>query len=88
MTAAALPQGEPTIARMCSLAAISRAGYYRHWCALAPRQEETGLRDAIQRLTLADRHCGYRRITAQLHREGFAVDHNQMGWLSLSRLPG
>jgi putative transposase len=70
---AALPQGELTIARMCALAAISRAGYYRHWRASAPRQEETGLRDVIQRLALADRHCGYRRITAQLRREGFAT---------------
>ena len=38
---ARLPQGEPTIARMCRLAGVSRAGYYRHWAASAPRQEET-----------------------------------------------
>jgi hypothetical protein len=50
---ASLPQGELTIERMCALAGISRAGYYRHWAASAPRQEETGVRDAIQRLALA-----------------------------------
>jgi len=72
---ARLPQGEPTIARMCTLAGVSRAGYYRHWAASAPRQEETGVRDAIQRLALAHPHYGYRRIAALLRREGLAVNH-------------
>jgi putative transposase len=75
---APLPQGELTIERMCALAGVSRAGYYRHWQASAPRQEETGVRDAIQRLALADRHCGYRRITAQLRRAGWAVNHKRV----------
>ena len=69
-----LSQGELTIDRMCSLAGVSRAGYYRHWAASVPRAEETGVRDAIQRLALAHRHYGYRRITALLRREGFAVN--------------
>ena len=34
---ASLPQGELTIERMCALASVSRAGYYRHWMASAPR---------------------------------------------------
>jgi hypothetical protein len=45
-----LSQGELTIERMCVLAGVSRAGYYRHWAASAPRAEETMVRDAIQRL--------------------------------------
>jgi putative transposase len=73
-----LPQGNPTIERMCALAGVSRAGYYRHWEASAPRQEETGVRDAIQRLALAHRHYGYRRIAALLHREGFVVNHKRV----------
>ncbi len=73
-----LPQGELTIERMCVLAGVSRAGYYRHWAASAPRQEETGVRDAIQRLALAHRHYGYRRIAAQLRREGFAVNRKRV----------
>jgi transposase InsO family protein len=75
---ARLPQGEPTIARMCALAGVSRAGYYRHWAASAPRQEETGVRDAIQRLALAHPHYGYRRIAALLRREGLAVNHKRV----------
>src|SRR3979490_771542 len=73
-----LPQGELTIERMCALAGVSRAGYYRHWGASAPRQEETGVRDAIQRLALAHPHYGYRRIAAQLRREGLAVNHKRV----------
>jgi len=73
-----LSQGELTIARMCVLAGVSRAGYYRHWAASAPRAEETTARDAIQRLALAHRHYGYRRIAAQLRREGFAVNRKRV----------
>jgi putative transposase len=56
-----LPQGNLTIEQMCRLCGVSRAGYYRHWAASAPRAEKTGVRDAIQRLALAHRHYGYRR---------------------------
>ena len=72
------PQGELTVERMCALAGVSRAGYYRHWRASAPRQEETAVRDAIQRVALANRHYGYRRIAAQLRREGLAVNHKRV----------
>jgi putative transposase len=63
-----------TVERMCALAGVSRAGYYRHWRVSAPRQEETGVRDAIQRVALANRRYGYRRIAAQLRREGWVVN--------------
>ena len=63
---------------MCRLATVSRAGYYRHWQASAPRREETGLRDAIQRLALANRHYGYRRIAALLVREGWQANHKRV----------
>jgi transposase InsO family protein len=63
---------------MCGLAEVSRAGYYRHWRASAPRLEETELRDVIQRLALAHRHYGYRRIAALLRREGWCVNHKRV----------
>lgn len=72
------PHGALTVERMCALAGLARAGYYRHWQASAPRQEETGLRDAIQRLALAHRHYGYRRIGAQLRREGWLANHKRV----------
>src|SRR3546814_387318 len=58
--------------------AYSRAGYYRHWQARAPCREETDLQDAIQRLALANRRYGYRRITALLGREGRPVNHKRV----------
>jgi putative transposase len=75
---APLSQGDLSIERMCALSGISRASYYRHWEASAPRQEETGLRDAIQRLALDNKHYGYRRIAAQLRREGWSVNHKRV----------
>ena len=54
------------------------AGYYRYWRPSAPRQEETALRDEIQRLSLATRSYGYRRITAQLRQLGFAVNRKRV----------
>ena len=72
------PQGELTVERMCVLAGISRAGYYRQWRMVAPRQEETAVRDAIQRVALANRYYGYRRIAAQLRRDGLVANHKRV----------
>jgi transposase InsO family protein len=72
------PQGALGIARMCALAEVSRASFYRAWHATAPGPEETTLRDAIQRLSVAHRHYGYRRLTAQLRREGWAVNRKRV----------
>ena len=72
------PQGEITIERMCVLARVNRASYYRHWGVSAPRQEETAVRDAVQRVALTNRRYGYRRIAAQLRRDGFVVNHKRV----------
>jgi transposase InsO family protein len=71
-------QGEFTVERMCALAGVGRAGYYRHWRASAPRQEETAVRDAVQRAALANRRYGYRRVTQELHRCGLVVNHKRV----------
>ena len=72
------PQGELTVERMCALAKVNRAGYYRRWKASAPRQEETAVRDAVQRAALANRRYGYRRIAAQLRRDGLVANHKRV----------
>ena len=66
-------QGDPTIRRLCQLGDVSRAGYYRHFEAHAGASRGRSAR-SIQRLSLAHRHYGYRRITAQLRREGQTVN--------------
>ena len=67
-------QGELTVVRMCGLAQISRAGFYRHWEAQEPRQEEMELREAIQQDWIAHRPNGYRSVTRRLHRLGWVVN--------------
>jgi putative transposase len=73
-----LLQGEPTIARLCALAGVSRAGYYRNWAASAPRQEDTAVRDMVQRVALAEKTYGYRRVTFELRRAGVVVNHKRV----------
>ena len=63
---------------MCALAGVSRAAYYQAWASSEPLREETALRDVIQRLALANRHYGYRRIGALLRREGWCVNHKRV----------
>jgi len=71
-------QGNLGIERMCALARVSRAGYYRHWKMSAPREEETALRDALQHTALKYRHYGHRRIAAELRRSGWAVNKKRI----------
>ena len=72
------PDRRLSVERMCALAGVSRAAYYRAWARNDPLREETALRDVIQRLALANRHYGYRRIGALLRREGWCVNHKRV----------
>jgi len=72
------PQGELTVEGLCMIAQVSRAGYYRQWAAAAPREEEATVRDLVQRIALANRRYGYRRIAWQLHRDGYWVNHKRV----------
>ena len=66
------------IQRMCELAGVSRASFYRDWEQKAPSEAEMALRDAIQRTALAHRNHGYRRITPLLQRAGFVVGQEKV----------
>ena len=67
-------QGSPEVQRLCSLAGVSRAGYYRRRQERAPARADAELRDIIQKLSLKHRHYGYRRIRKQLHRDGISAN--------------
>lgn len=67
-----------TVARACELARVSRAGFYRQWAEKAPHEFETGLRDAMQRIALANRCYGYRRVVAELKQQGWEVNHKRV----------
>lgn len=73
-----MAEGMLSVERMCALAGVSRAGYYRSWQASAPRREDTELRDAIQRLALDHPHYGHRRIAVLLRREGWCINKKRV----------
>lgn len=58
---------------MCEVAGVSRASFYRHWEEKAPTEAEMALRDAIQRIAVAHRFYGYRRVAVLAQREGYGV---------------
>ena len=63
---------------LCQMTGISRAGYYR-WHVPPPSfPVEMELRDAMQQIALEFPSCGYRRITMELNRRGFAVNHKRV----------
>jgi putative transposase len=69
-------QGKLSVARMCQLAGVSRAGYYRQLEKEEPEEAAMALRTAIQEIVLAHhRRYGYRRVTVELHRRGMVVNH-------------
>ena len=67
-----------SVVHACELARVSRAGFYRQWAEKAPREFETGLRDAMQRIALANRCYGYRRVTAALKQQGWEANHKRI----------
>jgi transposase InsO family protein len=75
-------QGELTIERMCILAAVSRAGYYRVGAPGAEAGEEKSRpRDAIQRVAIESRQYGYRPVTHALRAQGWEVNHKRIARL-------
>lgn len=72
-------QGNLGIERMCRLAQVSRAGFYRQLRRREPSEEEMLVRTAIQEIAVAHRRrYGYRRICAELHRRGMMVNHKRV----------
>jgi putative transposase len=64
------------IRRLCTLAGVSRAGYYRP--ASVPAAEEVRLRDQLQQVAVEWLSYGSRRITAELRRQGWRVNRKRV----------
>jgi putative transposase len=72
-------QGGLTIERMCQLAQVSRAGFYRWLQEPQPVEAEMEVRSAIQQIAMEHRRrYGYRRISAELRRRGMPVNHKRV----------
>ncbi len=66
-------QGGLSVERMCQLAEVSRASFYRNWQQVEPEEAKMVARDAVQRASLGHRYYGYRRIAVLVQRGGVAV---------------
>ena len=72
-------QGSLSIERMCQLAQVSRAGFYRWLQEPTPVEEEIEVRSVIQQIAIEHRRrYGYRRIAAELRRRGMGVNHKRV----------
>jgi putative transposase len=67
--------------RLCGLAEVSRAGFYRWRHAgrpPGPAEDAMDVRDEIQRIALEWPCYGWRRMTAELRRRGWTVNHKRV----------
>ncbi|RXT43401.1 IS3 family transposase [Bradyrhizobium betae] len=62
------------VQRLCRLAGLPRATYYRHHAKRSHETAECELHDVIQRICLKHVFYGYRRVTATLRRQGMVVN--------------
>ena len=67
-----------TALRMCELGHVSRAGLYRFASQAEPADQDLDLRDEIQRIALEFPCYGRPRITFELRRRGWQVNHKRV----------
>jgi putative transposase len=65
--------------RMCDLGYVSRAGLYRFEEKSEPADDDLDLRDDIQKIALEFPYYGRPRITAELRRRDWEVNHKRVG---------
>ena len=65
---------------LCQLFGVNRSWYLLQClpASVSSLEDDTTLRDAIERLCLHFPGYGYRRVTAQLHRDGWTVNHKRV----------
>jgi len=57
---------------------LNRAGFYRSRTPRQAKPVEMEIRSEMQKIAVESRAYGYRRITAELHKRGFAVNHKRV----------
>jgi putative transposase len=69
---------EASVRSLCELFGVNRSWYYRKPSPEEQAMREVALRDAIERIVLEFPGYGYRRVTKELHRRGWAVNHKRV----------
>jgi putative transposase len=63
---------------LCRAAGVSRAGYYRFLLRTQPQGSDMDLCSQIQQIALRWPAYGYRRVHAELRRQGWSVNHKRI----------
>jgi putative transposase len=63
---------------LCQMTGLSRAGFYRSRLPRRASPVEMEIRDEMQKIALESAAYGYRRITAELQRRGFGINHKRV----------
>ncbi len=72
-------QGSLGVERMCQLAEVSRAGFYRYLRGGWQWEEEIALRSTVQDVVIEHRwRYGYRRVTEELRARGMIVNRKRI----------
>lgn len=66
------------LGRLCRMAGVSRAGFYRWQNPEIKPDSDMALRDEMQRVALEWPAYGWRRMTAELRRRGWTVNHKRV----------
>jgi putative transposase len=69
-----------SVEKMCQVAVVSRAGYYRSYAEQCPEEEEMMVRSMIQKIVVEHRRrYGYRRVWFELNQKmGMVVNHKRV----------
>ena len=71
-------QGQLSIERMCHLAQVSRAGFYRSMTEKMPAEEELEVRAAVQRLRLSTAPLRVSKDRRRTRRQGMQVNRKRV----------
>jgi hypothetical protein len=63
---------------LCRMFSVSRSWYYEKPSPQQKARKDLDLRDAIEHIVLELPGYGYRRVTAELHRRGWTVNHKRV----------
>lgn len=75
-----LQQGFPSLSvrQLCELLSVSRSWLYERPHTPTQAERDVALRDAIERIVLEFPGYGYRRVTAELRRQKWEVNHKRV----------
>jgi putative transposase len=63
---------------LCQMTGLNRAGFYRWRTPRQASSAEMEIRDEMQKIAVESPAYGYRRISAELQKRGFAINHKRV----------